>query len=130
MRKHIHFPCDELYQKIVISWKKSTHTRGKVGAAISQVLPIRWVLLHTATTTTTTTTITTTAAATTTTTTTTTTTATTATTTTTTTTTTTIITTTKEIYFCSSLIIYHIFRSITLCVKNMDITNSASALQV
>ena len=51
-------------------------------------------------------------------------------TTTTTTSTTTTTTTTKEIYFCLSLITYHIFKSITMYMKNMDITNSASAVQV
>ena len=44
-----------------------------------------------------------------------------------TTTTTTTTTTTKEKYFCLTLITY-IFQNITTCVKNMDITNSASAV--
>ena len=42
----MHFPYDEVYHRMGIGWEKSTHTMGKVWLPISQVLPIRWVLLH------------------------------------------------------------------------------------
>ena len=46
MGKPMHFPYDEVYHRMGIGWEKSTHTMGKVWLPISQVLPIRWVLLH------------------------------------------------------------------------------------
>ena len=46
MGKPLHFPYDEVYHRTGIGWEKSTHTMGKVWLPISQVLPIRWVLLH------------------------------------------------------------------------------------
>ena len=42
----MHFPCNEVYHRMGIEWEKSTHTMGKVWLPISQVFPIRWVLLH------------------------------------------------------------------------------------
>ena len=42
----MHFPYDEVYHRTGIGWEKTTHTMGKVWLPISQVLPIRWVLLH------------------------------------------------------------------------------------
>ena len=46
MGKPMHFPYDEVYHRMGIGWEKSTHTMGKVWLPISQVFPIRWVLLH------------------------------------------------------------------------------------
>ena len=46
MGKLMHFPYDEVYHRMGIGWEKSTHTMGKVWLPISQVFPIRWVLLH------------------------------------------------------------------------------------
>ena len=46
MEKPMHFPYDEVYHSMGIGWEKTTHTMGKVWLLISQVLPIRWVLLH------------------------------------------------------------------------------------
>ena len=46
MLKHTHFPYDEVYHKMGIGREKSTHTMGEVWLPISQVLAIRWVLLH------------------------------------------------------------------------------------
>ena len=46
MRKPMHFPYDEVYHRMGIGWKKTTHTMGKVWLPISQVFPIRWVLMH------------------------------------------------------------------------------------
>ena len=46
MGKPMHFPYDEVYHRMGIRWEKSTHTMGKVWLPISQVFPIRWVLLH------------------------------------------------------------------------------------
>ena len=42
----MHFSCDEVYHKMRIRWKRTAHNTGKVWASISQVLPLRWVLLH------------------------------------------------------------------------------------
>ena len=39
-------PCNEEYHKMGFGWEKSTHTMRKVWVPISQVLPIRWVLLY------------------------------------------------------------------------------------
>ena len=44
--KPMHFPHDEVYDRMGMGWEKSTHTMGNVRLPISQVLPIRWVLLH------------------------------------------------------------------------------------
>ena len=30
MRKHMHFPCDEVYHKMGIQWKKGAYNMGKV----------------------------------------------------------------------------------------------------
>ena len=46
MRKPMHFPYDEVYHRMGIGWEKITHNMGTVWLPISQVLPIRWVLLH------------------------------------------------------------------------------------
>ena len=46
MGKPLHFPYDEVYRRMGIVWGKSTHTTGKVWVPISQVHPIRRVLLH------------------------------------------------------------------------------------
>ena len=46
MRKPMHFPYDEVYRRMGIVWGKSTHTMGKVWLPISQVHPIRRVLLY------------------------------------------------------------------------------------
>ena len=42
---HIITVC-EVYHRIGIWWKKGTHAVGKECVLISQVLPIRWILLH------------------------------------------------------------------------------------
>ena len=46
MRKPMYFPCDELYHRIGIRWRKSTHTLSKARVSIFQVLPRWWVLLN------------------------------------------------------------------------------------
>ena len=45
IRKPMHFPYDEVYRRMEIVWEKFTHTMGKVWVPISQVHPIRRVLL-------------------------------------------------------------------------------------
>ena len=46
MGKPMHFPYDKVYHRIGIGSEKSTYTTGKVWLPISQVFPIRRVLLH------------------------------------------------------------------------------------
>ena len=40
------FSYDEVYHRMGILWGKITHTMRKVWVPISQVNPIRWILLH------------------------------------------------------------------------------------
>ena len=44
--KSVHFPFDEVYHRMGTVWGKITHIMGKVRLPISQVHPIRWMLLH------------------------------------------------------------------------------------
>ena len=44
--KPMHFPYAEVFHRMGIRWKKSTHTMGKVWVSVSQTFPIPWVLLH------------------------------------------------------------------------------------
>ena len=46
MGKPMHFPYEEVYHRMGIVWGKITHSMGKVWVPISQVHPIRRVLLH------------------------------------------------------------------------------------
>ena len=46
MGKPMHFSYDEVYDRMGIGWEKSTHAMWKIWLPISQVFPIRWVLLH------------------------------------------------------------------------------------
>ena len=46
MGKPMHFPYDEVYRRMGIVWRKSTHTMGKVWVPISKVHPIWRVLLY------------------------------------------------------------------------------------
>ena len=44
--KPMYFPYNEVYHRIGIRWRKSTHAIGKVSLLIFQVFPIQWVLSH------------------------------------------------------------------------------------
>ena len=46
MGKPMHFPNDEVYRRMGIVLEKITHTMGKAWVTISQVPPIRRILLH------------------------------------------------------------------------------------
>ena len=46
IEKSMHFPFDEVYHRMGIVWGKITHIMGKVRLPISQVHPVRWILLH------------------------------------------------------------------------------------
>ena len=44
--KPMHFPYAEVYHKMGIWWKKSSHTMGKVWVSVFQTFPMPWLLLH------------------------------------------------------------------------------------
>ena len=44
--KPMHFQCNKVYHRMGITCEKGTPTIGKVWVPFSQVLPIRWALLH------------------------------------------------------------------------------------
>ena len=46
IEKSMHFPFDEVHHRMGIVWGKITHIMGKVRLPISQVHPVRWILLH------------------------------------------------------------------------------------
>ena len=44
--KPMYLPYNKVYHRVGIRWEKTNYTMGKVWLPISQVLPIRWNLLH------------------------------------------------------------------------------------